>query len=77
MTIAYVINRYPEPSHSFIRREIAALEQLGVEVKRFTIRRWKGEVPDAADREERAKTRAILEAAPLEIAGAMLSTALG
>lgn len=77
MSIAYVINRYPEPSQSFIRREIAALEGLGVEVKRFTIRRWGVDLPDPADRDEKSKTRAIVEAGPTEIARAMLATAFG
>lgn len=77
MAIAYLINRYPEPSQSFIRREIAALEQLGVEVKRFTIRRWKAALPDQADRQETSKTRAIVEAKPAEIALAVLQTAFG
>lgn len=77
MIIAYMINRYPEPSHSFIRREISALEQLGVNVKRFSIRRWKGEIPDPLDREERSKTRAILDTAPLQIVRTILTTAIG
>ncbi|MDO9525895.1 MAG: colanic acid biosynthesis glycosyltransferase WcaL, partial [Gemmobacter sp.] len=38
MKIAYVINSYPRPSHSFIRREIAALERQGVTVLRFAMR---------------------------------------
>ena len=32
MRIAYLVNRYPTVSHSFIRREILALERRGVEV---------------------------------------------
>jgi glycosyltransferase involved in cell wall biosynthesis len=74
MAIAYVVNTYPRPSHSFIRREIAALEQLGVPVHRFTIRREQDDLPDVADREEQARTRAILEAPAYEIARAVLST---
>ena len=30
--IAYLINQYPKVSHTFIRREIAALEREGIEV---------------------------------------------
>ena len=33
MHIAYFINQYPKVSHSFIRREILALERQGVEVQ--------------------------------------------
>ncbi len=38
MRIAYLINQYPAISHSFIRREIAALERRGVRVERYAIR---------------------------------------
>ena len=38
MKIAYILNTYPQPSHSFIRREIAALEAAGHEVLRFAMR---------------------------------------
>ena len=62
MKIAYLVNQYPQPSQSFIRREIAALESLGAQVARFTLRRWPGELVDQRDRDERQKTRAILEA---------------
>lgn len=61
MKIAYLINQYPAPSHSFIRREIRALEALGVEVERFTLREFSGLV-DGADLAERARTRALLKA---------------
>ena len=37
MRIAYLVNQYPTTSHSFIRREIHALEAQGVEVLRFSI----------------------------------------
>jgi len=66
--VAYLVNRYPEASQSFIRREIAALERLGVDVERFVVRHWDGQLADEADREERAKSRAILESSPAEIA---------
>jgi len=38
MRIAYFTNQYPSVSHTFIRREIAALEERGIEVQRFSIR---------------------------------------
>jgi len=37
--IAYILNSYPQPSHSFIRREIRALEGLGHSVMRLAMRR--------------------------------------
>ena len=39
-TIAYLINQYPKVSHSFIRREILALERQGIEVQRWASRGW-------------------------------------
>jgi colanic acid/amylovoran biosynthesis glycosyltransferase len=38
MKVAYLINQYPQLSHSFIRREIRALEAHGVEVTRISLR---------------------------------------
>jgi glycosyltransferase involved in cell wall biosynthesis len=35
MRIAYFINQYPKVSHSFIRREILALERQGFEIQRI------------------------------------------
>jgi colanic acid/amylovoran biosynthesis glycosyltransferase len=44
MRIAYLIKQYPKVSHSFIRREIQALERQGVNVMRIGLRagtmRW-------------------------------------
>jgi hypothetical protein len=34
LKLAYLVNTYPCASHSFIRREIAALERAGVAVNR-------------------------------------------
>ena len=59
MKIAYLINQYPKVSHSFIRREIQALERRGLEVVRFSVRPT-GDWVDAADKEEAACTRIVL-----------------
>jgi glycosyltransferase involved in cell wall biosynthesis len=61
LRVAYLINQYPKVSHSFIRREILALERQGVAVERFAVRGWSEEFPDAADRAERERTRYLLE----------------
>ena len=61
MRIAYFINQYPKVSHSFIRREILALERQGVEVQRIALRGWDAEVQDAEDVTEREKTRYVLQ----------------
>jgi colanic acid/amylovoran biosynthesis glycosyltransferase len=44
MKIAYLVNKYPKVSHSFIRREIAALEACGLLVARFSIRECESEL---------------------------------
>jgi colanic acid/amylovoran biosynthesis glycosyltransferase len=65
MRVAYLINQYPKVSHSFIRREILALERRGFEVMRIALRGWDGEVVDAEDEIERERTRYVLsEGAP-------------
>ena len=38
--LAYLINQYPKVSHSFIRREIIALERRGWHILRLAIRGW-------------------------------------
>ena len=58
--IAYLVSEYPKISHSFIRREIIALEGLGWEIVRFAVRGWNDHLVDAADLVERDKTTYIL-----------------
>ena len=60
MRIAYLINQYPTVSHSFIRREILALERQGVEIVRIALRGWDGELVDREDQLERERTRYVL-----------------
>lgn len=62
MRIGYLINTYPRPSHSFIRREIAALENEGLEIHRFAMRGDGGALSDPADLAEHARTERVLEA---------------
>lgn len=76
MRIAYLINQYPKVSHTFIRREIEALERRGVEVLRIAVRGWEGELPDPADAAERKRTRYVLRAGPLALASAILRVAV-
>ena len=60
MKIAYLISQYPKVSHSFIRREITALEANNLEVIRYSIRSCAAELVDEADRKELEKTRFIM-----------------
>lgn len=60
MRIAYLVNQYPKVSHSFIRREITALETCGIEIFRYSIRSMAAQLIDEADKAELAKTRIVL-----------------
>jgi colanic acid/amylovoran biosynthesis glycosyltransferase len=71
LKIAYFINQYPKVTHTFIRREIQALERLGFEVQRLALRGWSEALPDPQDVEERARTRYVLRHG---FAGLMLPT---
>lgn len=62
MKIAYVLNTYPRPSHSFIRREISALENRGHEILRIAMRRDAGTLVDPDDQAEDGLTTRVLEA---------------
>lgn len=75
MRIAYLINQYPQSSHSFIRREILGLEAIGHTVSRFTLRRNDADLPDAGDREERDRTRDVLSVGPIGLLSATLREA--
>ena len=61
MRIAYFINQYPKVSHSFIRREILALERQGFTVQRIALRGWDAELVDAEDESERSNTHYVLQ----------------
>jgi len=58
--VAYLVNQYPKVSHTFIRREILALEKQGVSVDRYALRGWDAEIADAEDRTEQSRTRYVL-----------------
>ncbi|WP_151718854.1 glycosyltransferase [Gemmobacter serpentinus] len=61
MKIAYLINTYPRPSHTFIRREIQALERQGLSVHRFAMRSDRRNLKDAHDKAEDELTEHVLE----------------
>ena len=74
MQISYLINQYPKVSHSFIRREILALERQGFSVQRIAQRGWRGDLVDVEDLSEREKTRYIVQQGAISIAFAVLKT---
>ncbi|MEC5218512.1 colanic acid/amylovoran biosynthesis glycosyltransferase [Actimicrobium sp. GrIS 1.19] len=61
MKIAYLVNQYPKVSHSFIRREILALERQGFEIERIAVRGWNDHLADPEDEREREHTRYVLQ----------------
>ena len=64
MKIAYLTNRYPAVSHSFIRREIRGLERNGVAIDRWSIRPPEQNLVDQSDRDERDQTNVLLANRP-------------
>ena len=72
MRVTYLINQYPMVSHSFIRREIQALEEQGIEVQRIALRGWSQQIIDSADSGEREKTRYVLRDGVARLAWAAL-----
>jgi glycosyltransferase involved in cell wall biosynthesis len=61
LKITYFINHYPKVSHTFIRREILALERLGFQIQRIALHGWDDPLPDEEDQRERAKTLYVLK----------------
>ena len=61
LRITYLINQYPKVSHSFIRREILALERQGCQVQRIAVRGWDETLVDAEDQVEQTRTQYVLQ----------------
>jgi glycosyltransferase involved in cell wall biosynthesis len=76
MRVAYLVNQYPHTSHSFIRREVLALEQHGVAVERFSVRPPPAKLVDPGDQAEQGRTAVLLAAGGFGLLGALLGTAL-
>ncbi|MBW4516963.1 MAG: glycosyltransferase [Timaviella obliquedivisa GSE-PSE-MK23-08B] len=76
LKIAYLINQYPKVSHSFIRREILALEACGLTILRFAVRSCADELVDEADQQELKKTRFLLEGGAIALLQGLLAVML-
>lgn len=76
MNIAYLVNQYPKVSHSFVRREVAAVETCGLKVARFSIRSCESELVDEADKLEQELTKVILGVGVKGLVLALLRVAL-
>ena len=75
LRVAYLTTAYPKVSHTFIRREIQALEELGHFVLRLSIRR--GDAVHAVDRAEASRTVVCLDLPKVRILLATSITTLG
>ena len=62
MRVGYLVNQYPKISHTFIRSEIKSLEDSGVQVVRYSLRRTKENLVDQLDVDEMRQTCAVLDA---------------
>jgi len=76
MHVAYILNSYPQPSHSFIRREIRALEAQGHTVTRLAMRAGDAPLVDSQDVKEAAATTYVLRAGALTLLMAVVRSFL-
>jgi len=76
MRITYFINQYPKVSHSFIRREILALERLGMTVQRIALRGRDDKLVDPDDLSERTNTQYVLDGNLLNILLSVFKTVI-
>lgn len=76
MSLAYLLNWYPQPSMTALRREMTALEEMGIPFHRFSLRRYDGDLVDENDRAERARTRSVLDVGVSGFLGALFRVAL-
>jgi colanic acid/amylovoran biosynthesis glycosyltransferase len=71
--LAYLCNLYPAVSHSFVRREIEAVERTGHEVHRFSMRPARPDVRDEADLREAGRTEVVLDQGAISIFSAAVT----
>jgi glycosyltransferase involved in cell wall biosynthesis len=76
LKVAYLVNQYPRTSHSFIRREIFAIEREGIEVVRISVRPLDEPLPNDVDQRELERTHILLAAGAARHALAVATTAL-
>jgi glycosyltransferase involved in cell wall biosynthesis len=70
MKVAYLVSQYPAPSHTFIRREVAALRERGLKIDIFSVRRPPPEeVMSEVDDADCEETTYLLPAGPLTVLG--------
>lgn len=67
MKILYLVNQYPKVSHTFIRREIQALEKQGAIVSRLAMRSDNPDGMSEIDKTEYEKTHYVLKISPINL----------
>ncbi len=67
MNIGYLSNQYPHASCTFIRREILALERLGVDISRYSIRPSEIQIVNDIDYAEQERTRYVLQSGAVSL----------
>jgi glycosyltransferase involved in cell wall biosynthesis len=72
LKIAYLITTYPHTSYTFIRRELVALEENGLEAERFTLRLLREDSEGEEIARERRNTRCLLSVGALGLLAALL-----
>ena len=60
MKIAYLFNQYPRTAQAAMRREILALDALGHQIERYTVRATDEDLVDPADILEKSRARVVL-----------------
>lgn len=73
MNILYLINHYPKVSHTFIRREMIGLENLGHKVVRVAMRHDDIDSLSEIDKSEYDKTHYVLKQSPVTLFKDLLS----
>ncbi len=72
MKVLYLVNQYPKNSHTFVRREILAVESQGIDVLRVSIRPADADYVEPADQEESKKTIFLLQRGAFSLLGPLL-----
>lgn len=76
MKVAYLTNQYPKVSHTFIRNEISAIEEHGIEVARLSIRRTPDQLVDPLDVAEDERTKVLLDRGVPRLLRVTIATAI-
>lgn len=72
MRLGYLLASFPMTSTTFIRREIEAVEALGLPVTRLAVRHWDGRLVDPADIADQARTEYLLTGRAAALIGGAL-----